>query len=291
MKAPYLLVLSVFICAGVIGTIVYLASASSPVLLSPSGLIAEKELALMIDVILLMLIVTAAVFLLTFSIAGHYRASNTKAVYTPNAEHGAMNELVWWAIPIEIVLVLGALTWSTTHDLDPSKALTAPIAPLTIEVVALPSSWLFIYPEQHIASVNLVTFPANRPLVFHITSDAPMNSFWIPELGGQMYAMTGMSTVLNLIANKEGIFDGRSANYSGEGFADMRFQAVATSEANFYAWVEQVRRSPLSLSHDAYTNLREADAPNAPLLFGSVQDRLYTMIIMSFMSESSMPSH
>lgn len=289
MKPQHVFALSVVICLGVISAIVLLASGHSPTLLNPKGLVAEKELALMFDVVLLMLIVAIAVFALAFSIAWRYRAGNKKAEYQPNWGHGALNELVWWAIPIEIVLVLGALTWTSTHDLDPGKALSVSGTPLTVQVVALPSTWLFIYPEQHIATVNQLTLPIKRPVTFKITSDAPMNSFWIPELGGQMYAMTGMSTELNVIADQSGTFEGRSANYSGEAFASMHFTATATSEADFYLWVESTQRSPLTLSSAAYEELRNSPAPEAPLHYGRVAEHLYDTIVMKFMP--GMPPH
>ena len=129
-----------------------------------------------------------------------------------------MEELIWWAIPFEIVLVLGALTWTSTHALDPRKAI-GDEPPMVIQVVALEWKWLFIYPEENIATVNYVRMPVNKPVRFEITADAPMNSFWIPQLGGQIYAMTGMVTQLHLEATEEGKFNGLSANYSGDGFA------------------------------------------------------------------------
>ena len=223
MKPFNLFVISLLACASVLLVIVFLMHGETAALLAPKGFVADEELVLMKNVVLLMLIVAVPVLSLLFFFAWWYRAENTRAVYMPQWEHGPMSELVWWAIPIEIVLVLGAITWTSTHALDPYKALTVGGNPLTIQVVALEWKWLFIYPEQNIATVNVVYIPVNRPIEFQITADAPMNSFWIPELGGQIYAMTGMSTELNLIANQTGTFTGRSANYSGEGFARMSF--------------------------------------------------------------------
>jgi cytochrome o ubiquinol oxidase subunit 2 len=204
-----------------------------------------------------MLIVVIPVFILIIFMAWHYREGNTKAKYTPNWEHSKMEELVWWSIPLEIVLVLAALTWSSTHALDPAKPLVSTERPLTVQVVALPWKWLFIYPEQGVASVNELALPVNRPVEFKITADAPMNSFWIPALGGQMYAMTGMTTALHLMASKAGDYPGRSANYSGEGFAQMQFTAKAMSDADFAAWVTHAQQSNDVLTSDSYSALRQ----------------------------------
>jgi cytochrome o ubiquinol oxidase subunit 2 len=150
--------------------------------------------------------------------------------------------------------------------------------------VALSWKWLFIYPEQHIAAVQSVRFPVNRPIQFLITADAPMNSFWIPELGGQIYAMTGMSTELNLVADHTGTFAGRSANYSGDGFAQMNFTAEAVSGSDFDAWVESVRQSSESLTLHAYDALAKPSQANPPAYYGNVADTLYDTILMKFMA-------
>ena len=172
-----------------------------------------------------------------------------------------MEELIWWSIPLEIVLVLAALTWTSTHELDPGRSLVRAEPPLTVQVVALPWKWLFIYPEEGVASVNELVFPTNRPVRFEITADAPMNSFWIPALGGQMYAMTGMTTILNLEATSPGVYSGVSANYSGKGFAQMQFVTRALAPEDFSTWLETVRTSPSQLSRESYTELaRPSDA-------------------------------
>jgi cytochrome o ubiquinol oxidase subunit 2 len=201
----------------------------------------------------------------------------------PDWEHGIMTELVWWAIPLEIVLVLGALTWTSTHELDPHKALTLQGETLKIQVVALDWKWLFIYPEQNIATVNFVEFPANRPVEFDITADAPMNSFWIPQLGGQIYAMTGMVTKLNLVADEAGVFAGGSANYSGEGFAHMKFQARAVPQQDFDTWVGNIRASSSTLDLATYDTLARPSDASMQEHFGSVASKLYDTILMKFM--------
>ena len=290
MKPLSLFVLSILACGAALFTIVFFMQGETVSVLMPRGLVAEKELALMIDVVSLMLITATAVFALTFFFAWRYRASNTKAVYLPNWEHGAMSELVWWAIPIEIVLILGALTWTSTHDLDPHKALEGGIPPLTVEVVALEWKWLFIYPEQRIATMNEVRFPVDQPVRFIITADAPMNSFWIPQLGGQIYAMTGMATEINLMADTPGTYAGSSANYSGEGFAHMKFDAVAMTSSDFESWVALVRQSPDALTLDAYNALSEPSGDHPQTYYTNPADNLFNSIMMKFMSPLS-PSH
>lgn len=252
----------------------------------PKGAVASDERGLIIHAVLLMLIVVIPVFILAFTIAWRYRAGNTTAVYTPNWQNSPMEELIWWAVPFEIILVLGALTWSSTHSLDPAKPLSVSGTPLVVEVVALDWKWLFIYPELGLASVNQLDFPVNRPVRFEITADAPMNSFWIPQLGGQIYAMTGMVTELNLSADTVGTYRGGSANYSGDGFAQMKFDANALSEADFNAWVAGAKQSGRMLDMASYTQLAQPGT-TTPHTYASVQNDLYNSIVMQFMSESS----
>jgi cytochrome o ubiquinol oxidase subunit 2 len=255
---------------------------SNLVLLNPQGAVGVAERGLMIQATLFMLIVAVPVFVLIFFFAWYYRAGNKKAKYTPDWAHSNMEELIWWAIPLEIVLVLGALTWSSTHALDPKRPLSD-TPPIVIEAVALDWKWLFIYPEQNIATINEVVFPAGTPIRFKITADAPMNSFWIPALGGQIYAMTGMVTELNLIADREGEFAGRSANYSGEGFAKMNFIAKAVVDEQFSDWIAGIRDSSPSLDEKMYQELRKPSTEPAPLYFSRFEPGLFDNIVMQFM--------
>ncbi len=251
-------------------------------LLNPKGAIGEAELALMVQATLFMLIVAVPVFVLLFFFAWKYRAGNKKAKYQPDWEHAKIDELIWWAIPFEIVLILGALTWSSTHELDPPRPIGEE-APLVVQVVALDWKWLFIYPEQNTASVNYLAMPVDRPVRFEITADAPMNAFWIPQLGGMIYAMTGMSTTLNLVANEEGSYEGLSANYSGEGFSKMKFVAEAMSEEEFETWMLHNRTSSLFLDWQEYERLSEPGLIPAPKQYSGVQNGLYNTVVMQFM--------
>lgn len=235
-----------------------------------------------------MLVVVLPVFIITFAFAWRYRASNTKAKYTPDWEHNKLDEFVWWVVPFVLIVFLAIMAWQSSHQLDPYRPLDTDKKPLTIEVVALNWKWLFIYPEQHIATINLIKFPENRPINFKITADAPMNSFWIPQLGGQVYAMTGMTTQLHLIADGVGTYRGGSSNFSGEGFAGMRFTAQSIPENDFDQWVANAKRSANSLNLNTYNTLAKPSENNPVTLYSSVDNTLYDKIIMKFMMPSDM---
>ncbi len=252
-------------------------------LLNPKGLIADKQRSLITFTVLLSLVVVIPVFILTFTIAWKYRAANVSARYTPDWDHNSKLEAVWWGIPCAIILILGVVTWTSSHELDPYKSLQSSVTPIHIQVVALPWKWLFIYPDQQIATVNYVRFPAGTPVDFQITADAPMNSFWIPELGGQIYAMPGMSTQLHLMATANGVYGGSSANLSGRGFAGMRFNAEATSRADFDRWVAEVRRSPQRLDDSAYAALALPSENNTAAAYASAKQNLYDTVINKYM--------
>ena len=285
MKRDYVALACLAITTAVAVLVVLLRPYTFAVL-EPMGHIALSERALIVHALLLMLIVVVPVFALAFAIAWRYRAGNTSAVYTPEWEHSKLEEFVWWIVPFEIILVLGALTWSSTHQLDPYKPLVSNVPQLRVEVVALEWKWLFIYPSLGIASVNALTLPVGTPVEFDITADAPMNSFWIPQLGGQIYAMTGMSTQLHVVANERGTYMGSSANYSGSGFASMTFPVTATSPEEFDAWVAQVKNDSPALTMSTYHTLA-APGTTTPATYAPVADTLYNSIIMQFMSPST----
>lgn len=258
--------------------------------LDPKGAIGLAERGLMIHAIEFMLIVAIPVYFLLFFFAYKYRAGNKKAAYTPEWEHGKLEELVWWVIPFEIILILGALTWGSTHQLDPSRALAGE-PPLKVQVVALDWKWLFIYPEQGIATVNYLMMPVDRPVQFSITADAPMNSFWIPQLGGQIYAMTGMTTELNLVANAPGPYAGVSANYSGEGFATMKFTAWAVPQAEFDDWVGRIKAASSTLTYEGYKELAQPSANAQQSFYSATAPDLFNAVVMQFMDARSPVEH
>lgn len=253
-------------------------------LFSPQGQIAEKQRNLLIFASALSLLVVVPVYVLAFGIAWKYREGNKKAKYAPNWGHSKKLEITWWTLPTLLIIVLSVVTWNSSHDLDPFKPLASNKKPLTVQVVALEWKWLFIYPEQNIATVNTLTIPEKTPVNFQITADAPMNSFWIPQLGGQIYAMSGMSTKLHLEADQTGIYRGSSANLSGDGFAGMNFETHSVSNKDFDAWVSAVQDSNNFLSLATYNQLAEQSKNNPPANYSGVQTRLYDTILGRYMS-------
>lgn len=250
--------------------------------LFPKGLVATQQRNLLLFIQVVMLLVVIPVYFLTFYFAWKYRADNVKAVYDPHEDENKLSEVLWWGIPIVLVVIISIVTWIKTVELDPYKPLVSEKKPLKIQVVALQWKWLFIYPEEKIATVNFFYFPEKTPLHFEITADAPMNSFWIPQLGGQIYAMPKMRTELHLIANEKGDFRGSSANISGAGFADMHFIATATSEEDFNKWIKEAKNSSLILTMKEYQKLA---LPNTdlPTTYRLEEENLFDAIIMKYM--------
>jgi len=248
-------------------------------LLDPKGQVGLEEKNLIITATALMLIVVIPVIIMTILFAWKYRESNKDATYTPNWSHSNKIEVVVWTIPCIIILLLGIVTWNSSHSLDPSKPIESSEPPLVIEAVALDWKWLFIYPEQGIATVNEVNFPVDVPVEFRVSSGTVMNSFFIPQLGSQIYAMAGMQNKVNLIANHAGTFEGLSANYSGAGFSDMKFKATAGTPAEFEAWVQKVKASTQPLNADTYHAL-EAPTIKAPVAYyGTVTPGFFDTIL------------
>lgn len=250
--------------------------------LDPQGTIAGKQRDLIVIATLLMLIVVIPVYILTFAIAWRYRAGNKKAKYSPDLAGNRWAETVWWGIPMVIIAILAGITWTSSHELDPFKPIESDKKAITVQVVALQWKWLFIYPEQDIASLNFVQFPVDTPVNFEITSDAPMNSFWIPSLGGQIYAMSGMTTKLHLMATSTGNFPGSSANISGKGFSDMKFIAKASSDEDFKNWVQLVKQSRNTLTKYEYTKLAKPGKNSSPIYYSSVEKNLYDSVITKY---------
>ncbi|MFJ4141456.1 ubiquinol oxidase subunit II [Pseudomonas sp. NPDC089734] len=248
-------------------------------LLDPKGQVGIEQRNLIVIATLLMLIVVIPVIFMTLIFAWKYRASNKAAKYTPDWSHSTKIEVAVWGVPIILLIFLGYFTYISTHSLDPYRPLESEVKPVTIQVVALDWKWLFIYPEQGIATVNKIVFPANTPVNFQVTSDTVMNSFFIPGLGGQIYAMAGMHTKLHLIANENHEFNGISANYSGAGFTGMKFKAIATSQADFDAWVNEVKSSPKQLGAAEYTELAKPSERNPVELYSTVTPNLFQIVI------------
>lgn len=259
----------------------YIFGESIP-LIFPSGKIAFEQRNLLFFIQALMLLVMIPVFVLTFIFSWHYRADNPKAKYDPDLVDHKIAEIVWWGVPLVLVAIIGVVTWYKTHELDPYKPIESDKKPLVVQVVALQWKWLFIYPEEKIATVNTLVIPEKRPIHFLITADAPMNSFWIPDLGGQIYAMAAMQTELYLIADETGEFRGSSANISGEGFAGMYFTTKAVDEKSFESWVKSVQAETKGLDWTSYEELA-APSQNDPVSQLRLDDgQLFHQIMMKY---------
>ncbi len=289
----FVIILGVIVIANLVLLVKFVSFGHTMAILDPKGPIATQERDLIYTATFLMLLIVVPTFILTGAIAWRYRAGNHHAKYTPEWDHNLTEEFIWWAVPSVIVAALAGYAWTSSHDLDPFKPLVSESPPIVIQVVALDWKWLFIYPKEGIASVNTLEFPVNTPVEFRITADAPMNSFWIPQLGGQIYAMAGMTTRLHLMADVPGTYSGSSANFSGAGFAGMRFTAVATSPEEFDNWIASVRTASSSLSLSSYDALARPSHDVPVTYYSSVDPELYTTIVSSFMtprgSETSMP--
>lgn len=251
--------------------------------LAPKGAIAVEQKDLLIVALLLGMLVIVPVYVLLFVFAWRYREDNKKAKYSPDLKGNVFAEIIWWGVPLAIIGVLSVITWQTSHSLDPRKPIVSAAKPLHVQVVAMKWKWLFIYPEQSVASVNHLQMPVGRPVNFEITADAPMNSFWIPQLGSQIYAMPGMSTTLNLIADERGEYQGVSANLSGAGFAGMRFAVKAGNQSDFNAWVTAAKKSSGKLNADSYAELAVPSESNDVALYSSVDPGLYRGVLLKYM--------
>lgn len=257
------------------------------VLFDTKGSVGLQERDLIILCIGLMLVVVVPAILLTFAFAWRYRASNTSARYTPEWAHSTKIEVVVWGVPLLIIITLAVIVWTSTHKLDPYRPLDVPGEPINVDVIATDWKWIFVYPDLGIATVNQLTFPAHRQLALRITSNSTMGTFFIPQLGGQVYAMAGMRTQLHLMANEEGKYRGMSGNFNGPGFSDMRFVANATSEEDFKRWVTQVKTSPLTLDFNTFLKVAKPSQGNGVVQFSQVQPGLFKMVIDQFVDSGT----
>jgi cytochrome o ubiquinol oxidase subunit 2 len=269
------------------------------VVMNPSGDIAVQQRDLIILSTVLMLLIIVPVIALTLFFAWKYRRSNEKATYDPEWHHSTRLEIVIWAAPLVIIMILGAVTWTSTHLLDPYRPLDrlAPgqtaqgVKPLKVEVVALDWKWLFIYPELGVATVNELAAPVDTPIDFDLTSSSVMNSFYVPALAGQIYAMPGMRTKLHAVINKPGVYEGFSANYSGAGFSDMRFKFHGMSRADFEAWAAEVRKSGDRLDGPRYLVLERPTEKVPAQRFASVESGLFDKAVNRCVEPGKMCQH
>ena len=283
MKRQFKIAIAILFFLGITALTTFYISNNTIAVLEPKGMIGKKESDLLITSSLLMLIVVIPVLVLTWVFAWKYREGNKESKHHPDWEHNHIAECCWWGVPCVIIVILAILTWESSHRLNPFRPIETGVRPLEIQAVALDWKWLFIYPEQGIATVNYVQFPDNTPINFEITADAPMNSFWIPQLGGQIYAMPAMRSQLHLIANEEGTFRGSSANISGEGFAGMFFTAKASSAEEFDQWVDEVKQSPHELTLEMYEELVKPTSYHPVEYYVLEREDLFDWILMQYM--------
>ena len=254
-------------------------------LLQPVGDVGRQERTLILAALGLMLLVVVPVIALTLWFGWKYRASNARAVYAPTWAHSTRIEVVVWAVPCVIVAILGAMIWRTTQVLDPYRPLESGVKPVRVQVVALNWKWLFIYPDYGVATIDELAIPAGTPIDFELTAESLMNSFFIPRLGSQVYAMAGMRTQLHLVADTPGTYHGMSAAFSGEGFSDMRFDTVAMSPPAFEAWMRGAKRSPQAMDARRYRAVSLPATRGVPAIYAGVEPDLFDGIVDRFMRQ------
>lgn len=284
MKTKHKIGLGIVFAAVVIAVTGWYLTRHTVAVLEPAGRIGRDERNLMALCIAISGGIVIPVFGLLAYFGWKYREGNKRAgTYSPDLDGNHIAETIWWVIPTILLIVIGTITWRSSYALDPFKRLASSKPTMHVQVVALDWKWLFIYPDQHVASVNEVTVPVGTPVDFEITSDAVMTSFWAPQLGGQMYAMPGMATHLNLVADKAGSYNGSAANISGKDFADMTFTVHAVSQAEYGRWMNQLEFSPNHLTESAYQKLALPGVQTTALRYSSVDQGLYDTILMKYM--------
>ena len=252
-------------------------------ILNPQGPVAAAELQILLNAVAIMLAIVIPTIIAILAVGFWFRASNSRARYMPDFEHSGRLEVLVWSIPAMTVLLVGGVAWLGSHELDPRKPLASSLKPLTVQVVSLDWKWLFIYRDEGIASVNQLTIPVGRTVSFELTSAGVMNSFFVPQLGGQIYTMTGMLTRLQLQADHAGTYRGMSAQFSGGGFADMHFNVDAVPPEKFAEWVDAARSKGPELDAKAYADLRKPSAAIAPFTYRVVSSGLFNGILTSEM--------
>lgn len=282
----YRALLAVAIVAGIIDfalLIAFFLSGQNIAILNPKGLIAQEQLALLQLTVIILFVIAIPALGSLFFIAWKYRESNSKSNHDLNAKTSKKVVFAMWAVPTSFILVLASIMWPATHRLVPQDTIASDKQPLTIQVVSMNWKWLFLYPEQNIATVNFVQIPVDRPITFEMTADeSPMSSFWIPNLGGQLYTMTTHVNRLNLMAHEAGDYPGSSAEINGEGFAGMRFIARASSEADFEQWVASVQQGDSELDVVGYDQMLVPSENEPVALYASYETNLFDRVIAKY---------
>jgi len=255
-------------------------------MLNPKGIVAYEERKLFFDTLALMLIVVLPVIIMSFTFVYHYQAKHKTKDYKPNWSHNTFLESLWWGIPCVIILVLAVLTWKKTHELDPYASIAGHNEPpMLIQVIALPWKWLFIYPQENIATVNYLEIPVGKQVEFWITTDnVPMSAFFIPQLGSQIYTMAGMRTRLHLLANEAGIYEGLNTQFNGDGFSGMHFEVHAVDQQQMLNWVREVKKASPSLTNAAYSKLLNPSVYVKPIFYTGVAPDLFNNVITTYMN-------
>src|ERR1700677_330018 len=251
--------------------------------LDPKGPVALAERQILLNALGIMLAIVTPVILATLGVAFWFRASNQRARYRPNFAYSGRLEMLVWSIPAMTVFLLGGVAWVGSHDVSPRKPIASTVKPLRVQVASLDWKWLFIYPDQGVASVNRLTIPVGTPVSLELTSSGVMNSFFVPQLGSQIYTMAGMTTRLHLQADYPGTYRGFSAQFSGDGFADMHFEADAVTGDKFAQWFYSVRSAGPGLDAQTYADLAKPSAAVAPFTYRSVSPGLFDSILASEM--------
>jgi cytochrome o ubiquinol oxidase subunit 2 len=247
--------------------------------LDPKGPIAAAERLILFNAVGIMLAIVVPTIVAILVVAFWFRASNERASYQPTFAYSGRLELLVWSIPAMTVLLVGGVAWVGAHDLDPGKPISSTVKPVNVQVVSLDWKWLFIYPEQGVASVNKLVVPVGTPISFELTSSSVMNSFFMPQLGSQIYTMSGMATRLHLQADQLGTYPGLSTMFSGDGFSDMRFTVDAVTDDGFAQWVSQTRETGSVLDKQAYADLVELSKTVAPFTYRAVAPDLFSSIV------------
>lgn len=263
----------------------FMSGCKGVALLDPQGPIGQQTKDLLLITVGLGFLVIIPVIVMTIWFAVRYREGNKKATYKPHWHFSVKIEAVVWIIPIAIIVVLSYLTWVKTLELDPYRPVASTQAPLKVQVVSLDWNWLFIYPDQNVASINKLVIPERTPVTFDLTSDTVMTSFFIPELGSQIYVMAGMVTHLNLLADKPGTFIGHNMNFSGDGYAKMNFPTESVTADQFKAWVEQAKASPTPLSQDQFNQVSKPQSGYPVTLYSSVEPDLFNHLVSRFVAD------
>ncbi len=262
-----------------LATLTLAVSGCSGGVLDPHGPVTAAERTILLDSLGIMLAIVVPVIVATLGVAWWYRASNTAASYRPTWSYSGKIEIVTWAIPAMVILLLGGIAWIGSHDLDPAKPIKAAAPTIEVDVVALDWKWLFLYPQQGVASVNRMVVPVGAPVSLKLTSATVMNSFFIPQLASQIYTMAGMTTQLNLLADQPGRYQGLSAQFSGDGFSGMRFSVDAVSLDQFASWVSATKATGPVLDDPGYLALSKPSKYVAPFTYRAIDPTLFEGIV------------